>query len=129
MGPRIRILVAEDLPDIRRKLCVVLRERQFEVLEAIDGSEALELIEHPDGFDLVITDINMPGFNGFEVAEHARARHPTIPILFVTGRPEQLDAYGIGEPVRCVPKPIRIALLLEAVTELLQAVVEDAPCP
>lgn len=112
-------MVAEDLQDLRSEVVRLLEAASFDVLEARDGCEALELIEHPDGLSLIITDINMPGFSGFEVAEHARAKHPTIPVIFVTGRPEQLAVHGIGQPARCIETPLRPGMLLEAVTEML----------
>lgn len=119
MYRHVRIMVAEDLQDLRSEVVQLLVAAGFDVLEASDGCEALELIEHPDGLSLIVTDINMPGFSGFEVAEHARARHPTIPVIFVTGRPEQLAFHGIGQPARCIEKPLRPGLLLEAITEML----------
>lgn len=54
--------------------------------KAHDGAEAFLLMEDPDFVDLVVTDYNMPGFNGVDVVRRARERHPAIPVLFVSAR-------------------------------------------
>lgn len=122
MRAPFRILVAEDVTELRHAFVTMLRDEGYEVLEAGDGREALEIIEHPDGIDLIVTDINMPAFSGFEVAEHARAKHPAVPVVFVTGRPEQVAGHFIADPVLCLPKPVRLNALAGAVIELLRLV-------
>ncbi|NPD70102.1 response regulator (plasmid) [Lichenicola cladoniae] len=69
---------------------------------ASDGAEALALIEHPDQIRLVVTDINIPDFNGFDVAERARERHPGLPIVFVTALPDQVCARVNKKPFHCL---------------------------
>ena len=68
----VRVLVAEDYPDTRRTLCLLLRSWGYEVREAADGQEALRLAG--DFFpEVVILDLAMPGLDGYEVARRLRA--------------------------------------------------------
>jgi DNA-binding response OmpR family regulator len=83
--------VAEDEPLIRMDIVETLADDGFNVLEASEGSEALRLIDDPDHVVLVVTDVNMPGVDGIAVALHARERHPEVPILFVSARPDLLS--------------------------------------
>jgi CheY-like chemotaxis protein len=56
--------------------------------------------------DLLVADFAMPGMNGVEVAQQARARRPDLPVLFVTGYADQTALAGVGEE-RVVQKPFR----------------------
>lgn len=57
----IRVLLVEDEPLIRLLAAEVLHDEGFEVVEAADGTQAISLIDSPDGFDLLLTDMHMPG--------------------------------------------------------------------
>lgn len=84
-----RVLVVEDEEFVRGVLSEVLASEGFEVTEAACGDEAAGLIDRADCFDLLLTDVHMPGrLDGLAVAERARATHPGLPIVVVTGRPE-----------------------------------------
>jgi CheY-like chemotaxis protein len=85
-----RLLVIEDEPQVQAVLAEMLREAGYGVAVASDG---LEGIEHCDRepVDVVLSDISMPGISGWDVAARLRARHPHIPIGFVTGWGDQLD--------------------------------------
>ncbi|QKE92984.1 response regulator (plasmid) [Lichenicola cladoniae] len=66
-----------------------------------------------------MTDINMPDFNGFDVAERARERHPGLPIVFVTALADQVYAPVNEEPFHCFPKPFALQTLVTTVDEML----------
>jgi signal transduction histidine kinase/ActR/RegA family two-component response regulator len=84
-GPRpIRILVAEDEPDVRELLCEILRTGGHEVCPAAGGFEALERFRE-SRFDAVFTDIGMPGMSGWELARAVRELNETIPLAVITG--------------------------------------------
>ena len=102
-----RILVVEDEDLIRLILSEVLDEEGFHVVEASTGDEAAGLIDHPDDFHAVVTDIHMPGQrDGIAVGHHARRRHPEIPIIYCTGRPDAMNGAGpFGERDVFVRKP------------------------
>ena len=118
--PIWRLLVVEDEFLTRLALAEVLSNEGFEVFEAATGDEAVELIDDPDGFDAVVTDINMPGKrDGIAVAEYARQRHPMIPIIYCTGRPDALRTPGVlGSWDVLVKKPYAPVQVVEALYRL-----------
>ena len=80
-----KILVAEDDPEARELLLLLLEGGEYSLLEAADGMEALDLLrtEQPD---LLITDIVMPGgMNGLELAEFLRRTRPSLKVIFTSG--------------------------------------------
>jgi two-component system KDP operon response regulator KdpE len=85
----VKILVADDDPQILRALRITLSARGYEVLTAHDGTAALStaIAEHPD---VVVLDLGMPGLTGIEVIQALRGWN-TIPILVVSGRSESWD--------------------------------------
>ena len=98
MDPIIHILVADDEPDIRRIIRILLESRGYAVLEAPNGLAAVDMVrEHPET-DLVIMDIMMPGLDGVEASRRIRECSPA-PILFLTARTQEKDklaAYQAG---------------------------------
>ena len=81
-----RVLLVEDEGLIRFVTAEALRDDGFEVVEAVDGDEAARLLDGPDPFDILITDMRMPGTrDGVAVALHARLRQSAIPVLVVSG--------------------------------------------
>jgi CheY-like chemotaxis protein len=85
-----RLLLIEDEPEVQAVLADLLREAGYGVAVAKDGIEGIEHCER-EPVDLVLSDISMPGISGWDVAARLRARHPHIPIGFVTGWGDQLD--------------------------------------
>ncbi|WP_158742322.1 response regulator [Acidisphaera sp. L21] len=114
----LRALVAEDDAIVRMLMVDTLQEDGYEVLEAKDGTDAFRLMDSPDDVRLIVTDFHMPGFDGVEVARRARARHPAIPLLFVSARSDLLTAAGAPEPYTALRKPFTMAELSEAVSKL-----------
>jgi CheY-like chemotaxis protein len=106
-SPQRRILVADDEPAMRVLVRVNLQVEGVDVLEAKDGAEALEIAtrERPD---LILLDVMMPGFDGWEVARRLAASPTTreIPILFMTAlagtddRRRGFDAGAVGYIVK-----------------------------
>ncbi|HEX5385924.1 MAG TPA: response regulator [Gemmatimonadales bacterium] len=79
------ILVAEDDAAVRAIIARSLAQRGFQVLEACDGGDALEVVERLGPPDLVLTDLMMPRIGGAELARGLRQRWPALPILFMSG--------------------------------------------
>jgi len=80
------ILLAEDDPEIRRLLTETLRREGFEVLTAENGSVALKRARsHPGTIDLLITDVEMPKVDGFDLQEQLRAERPEVKLLVISG--------------------------------------------
>ncbi len=119
--PLVRVLVAEDEEFIRLLLVEALDEAGYEILEARDGSEALQLIDDPDGVDVLVSDINMPGSDGIVVAQYVREVHPDLPVLLVSGRHDLLQNDRFPQPFRAFPKPFRLEAIVQAVHEMLAA--------
>jgi two-component system, NtrC family, response regulator AtoC len=82
MATSARILVADDEPNLRRVLTAILRREGYEVVQAADGAEAIDLMAHP--VDVVITDLKMPRVDGMEVLRHASVQHPNVPVIMIT---------------------------------------------
>lgn len=105
-----RVLVAEDSPEIAKLMELTLRIEGYEILQAYDGIQALELarMHRPD---LILLDVMMPGLNGFEVAQQLKTDAETadIPIIFVTAKHE-LDALvqGLEVAVDYISKPFAV---------------------
>ncbi len=97
-----RVLVVEDEFLIRLTLTEVLGDEGFDVTEAADGEQAVALLGSNGSFDLVMTDVNLPGkVSGWAVADAARAHRADLPVVFVSGgaqppagrRPSPHDAF------------------------------------
>ena len=89
-GPRRRILVIEDEPDIARGLRDALEFEHFEVATVGHGREGIKYLRET-GADLVILDLMLPDLNGFAVCEEIRQTHPVVPIIMLTARSQETD--------------------------------------
>jgi len=128
------LLLVEDEADIRTVLAEVLADAGHEVIEAESGDAAALLLDGPNGFDMLVTDINMPGFlDGIGLAARFRKRHATRPILYVTGRPDALRQVRM-RPNReaALVKPYGLLSLVSTVQAMLAAAALEAEprsCP
>jgi two-component system, NarL family, capsular synthesis sensor histidine kinase RcsC len=113
---RKRILLAEDQPEVRQTVKLLLGMDQHTVAEAADGREALDLFA-PDRFDLVITDYSMPVMRGDELAANIKQMAPSQPILMITGTAEQWN--GLAPSVDALLcKPFGFQDLRRAIAKL-----------
>jgi two-component system, OmpR family, response regulator len=85
-----RILVVDDEPGVRDMICDTLRLSGYEPFEANDGFLALKWLRD-NSVDLIITDINMPNMDGYELLERLRAIGDDTPALMLTARGERAD--------------------------------------
>ena len=79
-----KVLVVDDDPVVGKSFARVLSGKGYAVITARNGEEALTKL-HNETYDLVFTDIKMPGMNGLEVAERLRETQPWLPVVIVTG--------------------------------------------
>jgi CheY-like chemotaxis protein len=116
-----RILVVEDEAILRKNFCLVLGYEGYEVHEATNGAQAIELLDQHD-FDLVISDLVMPQLDGLKLAERVQTRSPQTPIILVTALSNK-PPYAAALPgvVEFLTKPIEIDDLISLVKRLIQS--------
>ncbi len=117
------VLLVEDEAELRDMVAGWLRELGYQVIEAADGAGAIRLLRGPDRLDLLLADIRLPGgLNGREVAEAARARHPDLPVLFITGYPEAAFPDGLPADTKMalIDKPFALDLLAARIQAMLK---------
>jgi signal transduction histidine kinase len=79
------ILVVEDDDGVRQYASEILRDLNYQVIEARDSATALRLLEADKPFDLLLTDVVLPGKNGRELADEVLRRRPGVKVIFMTG--------------------------------------------
>ena len=116
-----RILVADDEARIRRLVCDFLKNAGYETLEAFDGKDAIEKFFSADGIDLVVCDIMMPEFDGWEVCKKIR-EVSSVPILVLTARSQEFDELMSFESGAddYVTKPFSPVVLVKRIEALLK---------
>ena len=87
-----RVLIAEDESAIREIIGITLRRAGYEVTEACDGQQALDIYaEKNGGFDVVLLDIMMPNVDGLEVCKRLRGVSSTVGIIMLTAKTQEMD--------------------------------------
>lgn len=117
-----RILVVDDDLDVREVMVDLLEHHGFEVQCASDGNQALQLLHRSeDHFDLVVTDMVMPGGGGARLADDIRQLMPQLPILFVSGhaRDELPEHYRLDPSSEFVNKPFSTDEFIHTIERLL----------
>jgi two-component system, cell cycle sensor histidine kinase and response regulator CckA len=123
-GPRPTVLVVEDEDALRAAIRRLLQEKGYNVLEAQNGATALQLLEGTAAEDvaLVLTDLRMPVMDGRQLAAALARRHPSLPIVFMSGFTAQLmDLRLVSPHLAFLAKPFRNEDLLAAVRGKLGA--------
>lgn len=88
----MRILAVDNEPLILRSLRRYLALRGHDVATALSGEEALARLAGPETFDLVITDVDMPGMDGFALRQAILCGYPGLPVLLASGSPRAMEA-------------------------------------
>ena len=117
------ILVAEDDIGTRRIVERILRHAGYDVRTAVDGVEALAVLEAGEGpFDLLLSDVMMPGCTGPELSDRARVMRPGLPVLLMTGYAEEhLGELMSSRTARdVITKPFSGTELTNRIAELLR---------
>jgi CheY-like chemotaxis protein len=128
-----KVLVVDDDPVVRKSFDRVLSSKGYAVITAENGEEALRKLNE-EKYDVVYTDIRMPGMNGLEVAEKIKARRPWTPVVIITGygtdiAEERAKAAGVSSFLH---KPLSPAMIEGSARDVLAAsagVVEAAVLP
>ena len=117
-----RILLAEDDDSLRGFLTRALQRAGYDVRSCADGYEAMAALD--DGpFDLLLTDIVMPGADGIEVAREAALRTPGLPIMFITGFAAVAlsGANRAPEGAKVLSKPVHLREIVAEVEKMVAA--------
>ena len=103
------ILLVEDDAQVRRFASGQLRSLGYEVIEAQQASQALEIIHGGRTFDLLFTDLVMPGMSGRDLVEQARKLRPDLKVLYTSGYTENalIHQGRLDEGVQLLAKPYR----------------------
>ncbi len=114
-------LVVEDEPVVRGLIVEVLEDLGYRVSEAPDGPSGLRLLMSKRRFDLLVTDLGLPGLGGRPMADQARERRPGLRVLFVTGYAENATlANGILEPgMAMLTKPFAVDALKRKIGQVM----------
>ncbi len=118
------LLVVEDEVAVRELVVRVLKAHGYQILEAGDGPEALQISEQHDGpIDLLLTDVIMPRMNGGELHERLRVPRPEMRVLYISGYTDDAIAHhGVLDPgTRLLSKPFSMEALIHAVRSALDA--------
>jgi signal transduction histidine kinase/ActR/RegA family two-component response regulator len=118
------VLVADDDDGTRAVVGRILQRAGYRVHLVPDGMQALrQLQSDPSAYDLLVTDVVMPGLTGPQLATRARAQQPTLPILFMSGYPEDAlnDVERLGDSTGFLSKPFSGSELTQRVAEQLRS--------
>jgi two-component system, cell cycle response regulator CpdR len=116
-----RILLAEDDDSLRGFLARALERAGYEVVSCPDGETAVEALEQP--FQVLLTDIVMPGIDGIELARIAAARQPALRIMFITGFAAVALSAGDRAPAgaKVLAKPVHLREIVAEVERMIAA--------
>lgn len=112
----MKILIADDEPDIRNLIKTSLEENGYTVLAAQNGKEALDILMTEENIRLAVLDVMMPVIDGFNLLRKIR-EHSTIPVIFLTARTDDMDkvlGLGLGAD-DYISKPFSVAELIARV--------------
>lgn len=111
------ILLVDDQAELRRMLCRALQVEGYSVWEAQGGPEALAVADaEGDHIQLLLTDIRMPGMDGYELARELTRRRPGVRVLYMSGYAENMPPAGVP----FLQKPFRLDTLKREIERLLQ---------
>lgn len=117
----LKLLAVEDDKDLNRSVCTFLNRNGYEVSGCLNADDAYDAM-YENVFDLIISDIMMPGIDGYEFAKTIRSLNSEIPILFMTARDDihsMQKSYRIGID-EYMTKPINFDELLLRIGALLR---------
>jgi CheY-like chemotaxis protein len=114
----MRILVVEDETFTRMDVVEMLHCAGFDIIEATNADEAIQLLECNSDIRLIFTDIDMPGsMNGLKLAGVVRDRWPPVSIIATSGH-FKIQAGDLPADARFIPKPYQSAEIIGAIREL-----------
>jgi DNA-binding NtrC family response regulator len=114
------LLLVEDEPMLRQVVALTLKVEGFVVVEAEDGTAGLEILRSDKAIDVLLTDVRMPGLNGYQLAVSALTMRPRMPVILMTGYAddEMPDAIREAE-IPIIRKPFNFAKLGGSIREIV----------
>ena len=118
---KARILLVEDEAMVRESTAILLERNGYETVVAGDGDDGVKILENGTGFDLLLTDVIMPGSGGQAVVGKAREMSRGVKVLMFSAYPRrELERMGeLLEGVDLLAKPFRLAELIRRIDSLL----------
>jgi PAS domain S-box-containing protein len=119
----VRILLIEDDPSIQKMVKKILGKADFTIIAAGSAEDGLLLFDQsPDGFDLLMSDMELPGMRGDELAEALRKKNPDLPVLLFSGYRDQVNRWKhlADKGYAFMNKPFTITILLDTVQNILK---------
>ncbi len=123
----LKILVVDDESRMRKLVKDFLQKRNFQVLEAADGEEAMDIFYRERDIALIILDVMMPKMDGWEVCREIRKDNTKIPIIMLTARGDERDellGFEIGAD-EYISKPFSPKILVARVEAILRRTGQD----
>ena len=121
-GAAPTVLVVEDASQVREVVRRILQGGGFEVVTVENPRDALTILSENPSIDLLLTDLVMPQMSGRQLAEQARALHPGLAVLFMSGYPQGLlDGDEVDENPPHLEKPFHAEELLRRVSEVMRS--------
>jgi hypothetical protein len=112
------VMVVDDDSLVLTSTGLLLEDLGHRVISAVSGAQALELFEHEQNIDLVITDMAMPQMNGAQLAQAIRTLKPDVPIILATGYAERLEGFATALPR--LSKPYTQLNLVEVIAQAMK---------
>ena len=113
------ILLVENSRELRKLAAGVLREHEFQVLEASNAGEGIAIFqEWSDSITLVITDLEMPGKSGLELANYISVRNRNLPLLFISLHSSEVLSRLLSPARDFISKPFSPAVLIDKVRQV-----------
>ena len=121
-----KVLVADDDESVRESLCKLLHCEGYQVAAAANGAEVVEIFfRKQNQIDLLLVDLNMPLKNGWATLDRLLEANPSLPVLIVTGQPNQYKMAEASGVSALVEKPIDVPALLQVINKLLSGSAES----
>ncbi len=122
VGAGETVLVVDDEELIRQLVVEVLTDLGYAALEAVDGRQAMTILQSPRRIDLLVTDVGLPGgMNGRQLADVSRGLRPKMPVLFITGYAETAVVSNghLGPGMAVITKPFQMDVLMGMISRII----------
>lgn len=124
-APPLRILVVEDNPDLRQLVCELLCNFGHDAMPVGSAEDALAELDAGAGFDVLLSDVSLPGMSGIDLARRVVAIVPGMHVIFASGYGDSLTA-NVDFPAHSLTKPYDINHLHQLLVSFRQGSVQSS---